>query len=418
MQVELYAARLGMSEADHVVSWLPLYHDMGLIACTVMPLVLGQTVTCLDPFQWVARPASLLDALQRYDGQFTWMPNFAFEHLVRGVPDDYAGDLSRVRAFINCSEPCKAETFERFAMRFAPLGVRPHQLQVCYAMAETVFAVSQTAAGEAPRALRVDVDRLHREGIAADPSRDGIAARVLSTGRPLAGVDAWIKDDDGRDLPDNAVGEVVLGGAILFAGYFNDPETTRDRMADGRYRTRDLGFMRDGELYVLGRKDDLLIVNGRNLHAHEVEALIDGVDGIKPGRAVAFGVFNDEVGSEELIVIAEREPARQPNLDQALSRAVRRAIHEQTSIEVKVCRIVEPGWLIKTSSGKIGREANRTKYLSETGTKPPVFERLRSPDSDTLRPPGGRRRGRPVARVRRVIVAGLTGEGNCGRVPR
>jgi acyl-CoA synthetase (AMP-forming)/AMP-acid ligase II/acyl carrier protein len=368
-QIAAYSTRLSMGADDAIVSWLPIYHDMGLIACTIMPLVLGQTVTSIDPFQWVGRPACLFDAIERYNGQFAWLPNFAFEHLVRMVPRDYAADLSGMKAFINCSEPCKAETFDRFHDRFSRLNLRRAQLQVCYAMAETVFAVSQTAAGQPARRIVVDEDALRRDRVVAAPREDGRALTLLSAGAPLPGVAVSIRGND-PDAADREVGEIVVSGDFLFDGYLNDAETTQARLSNGRYHTRDLGFLYDGELYVLGREDDLIIINGRNIYAHEVEAVVGQISGVKPGRAVAFGVFNDAIGSQELVVVAERETDPPPVGDQAVRRAVRMAVLEQTGIEVKACRLEVPGWLVKTTSGKISREANRAKYLGESGVKP------------------------------------------------
>jgi acyl carrier protein/predicted alpha/beta hydrolase family esterase len=177
-----------------------------------------------------------------------------------------------------------------------------------------------------------------------------------------------IQNEWGYDLPDNAIGEVVLSGDFLFEGYFNDPETTSAHLANGHYKTRDRGFMRDGELYVLGRNDDLIIVNGRNLYAHEVEALVSGVQGIRPGRAVAFGTFNSLLGSQELIVVAEREHATSAISGQSLGLAVRDAVYDNTGIEIRSTYIVDPGWLVKTTSGKISREENQAKYLRESET--------------------------------------------------
>ncbi len=369
-QVESYTRRLGMGTDDNVVSWLPVYHDMGLIAATVTPLVMGQTVTCLSPFEWVARPASLFEALDQHRGHFTWLPNFAFEHLVRSVPGDCAADLSGVRAFINCSEPCRAETFERFFERFAGNGVRREQLQVCYAMAETVFAVTQTEVGAPPVAIEVDAAHLYGAGHALPSAPGSASVRLLSNGAPLDGISVRIQEA-GRDLPDGHAGQIMLSGSYLFYGYFNDKQTTAERLAGGMYNTRDRGFLLDGNLYVLGRTDDLVIVNGRNLHAHEVEAIMAGVPGLKPGRAVAFGAFSPAAGSDELVVVAERDPDAVSPGARRLARRVRTLVYEQTNIEVKACRIVEPGWLVKTTSGKISRQANQSKYLAEAAAAVP-----------------------------------------------
>ena len=364
-QVAAYSASLGMTPADNIVSWLPLYHDMGLIACCVTPLVLGQTVTSLDPFHWVGRPASLLDAIARYDGDFVWMPNFAFEHLVRTTPDDFGADLSRLRAFINCSEPCKPETFERFAKRFSRNGVRFDQLQVCYAMAETVFAVSQTEVGRAPGVVSADKNALTDAQIVTVSSEPASAIRLLSTGCVLPGLDVRIFRD-GREVGENSVGEVGISGEFLFDGYFNKPNITRDRFIDGRFFTRDRGFIRDSELYILGRVDELLIINGRNIQANEVEAIVSQIRGVKPGRAVAFGVYNEWVGSEELVVVAERDPQASDLVDADVLRMIRSIVFEVTNIEIKTCELVEPGWLKKTTSGKIARGENLAAFLRVT----------------------------------------------------
>jgi acyl-CoA synthetase (AMP-forming)/AMP-acid ligase II/acyl carrier protein/pimeloyl-ACP methyl ester carboxylesterase len=364
-QVAAYSASLGMTSADNIVSWLPLYHDMGLIACCVTPLVLGQTVTSLDPFHWVGRPASLLDAIARYDGRFVWMPNFAFEHLVRTTPDDFAADLSRLRAFINCSEPCKPETFERFAKRFSRNGVRLDQLQVCYAMAETVFAVSQTEVGRAPGVVSADKNALTDAQIVTRSSEPASAIRLLSAGRVLPGLDVRIFRD-GREVGENSVGEVSISGEFLFDGYFNRPDITSERLIDGRYFTRDRGFIRVSELYILGRIDELLIINGRNIQANEVEAIVSQIRGVKPGRAVAFGVYNEWIGSEELVVVAERDPHADDVIDADVLRTIRNLVFEMTNIEIKTCELVEPGWLKKTTSGKIARGENLAAFLRMT----------------------------------------------------
>lgn len=360
-QARAYADRLGATADDGIVTWLPIYHDMGLIACSIVPLVLGQTVTILDPFEWVARPVTLFDAIRRYDGRFVWLPNFAFEHLTRAVPADYAGDLSQVRALIDCSEPCKPDTFDRFAARFAGIGVRREMLQVCYAMAETVFAVTQTTPGRIVGRIAIDRDAIQRERRAVD-LRDGAATvELLSNGAPIDGITVTIRDGDTM-LGENRVGEIVVSGDFLFDGYFNDPATTADRLSGGCYRTRDLGFVRDNELYVLGRTDDMLIISGRNLHAHEVEEIVGAIPGLKPGRATAFGVYNDTNASEELVIVAERDgDAAAPTRD--FGRLVREAVFDRAGIDVKDVSVVDPGWLVKTTSGKISRERNKARYL-------------------------------------------------------
>lgn len=362
-QVEAYASSLNATSEDQLASWLPVYHDMGLISCSVMPLVLGQTVTIVSPFQWTARPALLLDVIDRYGGDFVWMPNFAFEHLARVVPATWQGDLSGVRAFINCSEPCKPETFDRFRARFAERGLRREALQVCYAMAETVFAVSQTPLHEPARVIEVDREILRTNRRAEKPSTPERALRLLSNGIVIEGLTVMIRDPETREtLEADRVGEIAISGSFLFDGYYKALDITAERLDDGVYFTRDMGFVREGELYVLGRRDDLIIVNGRNLHAHEVEAIVATVPGLKPGRAVAFGLFNETIASEELVIVAERDSACMDEGD--ATRHVRECVFDQTSIDVKDVAIVDPDWLVKTTSGKISREKNRDKYIA------------------------------------------------------
>ena len=374
--VESYAARLGMTAADNSVNWLPLYHDIGLIAGTVAPMVLGQTVTCISASEWVARPAVLFEALQRFEGHFTWMPNFAFELLAQAVPRDFAGDLSGVKAFINCGEAGKPQSFYRFQQRFSRFGVREEQLQLCYAMAESVFAVSQTVPGSLARSVRLESEKLNRHGLAVDAAEGARATQLFVMGPPLPGIDVRISGEDGLGVADNIVGEITLAGECLFSGYVNDPKTTFERFADGRFRTGDSGFMRDGELYVAGRKDDLVTVNGWRLFGQEVERIINELPGMKPWRSAAFGAFNRKTGSEDLVVIVEYDGADGPDSDSGkrLGRAVREAVHDQTGIEVSVLRVEAPGWLVRNAGGRITRRASRTKYIKDTAARQTVSD--------------------------------------------
>ncbi len=361
-QIDDYAAKLGVGPGARIVSWLPMYHDMGLIACTFLPQLTGSDLALLDPFEWATEPFMLFDAIRSEKGEFVWLPNFAFEHLVRTVdPADYTDGLGSVRAFINCSEPCKAETFERFAAAFADCGVRPESLQVCYAMAETVFAASQTALGTAPKSIAVDPVALEKDRKVRLVEAGG--RRLLSNGPILPGLKAHIVDDDGAAVAPDGVGEIVLEGAYLFDGYYKRPEITAERLAEGRYRTRDLGFIHEGEIYVLGRLDDLIIVHGRNYLAHEIEAVVNAVAGLKPGRNVAFPVENRQLSTDEVVVVAERDPAVEVENPAQLKTTLRLAVNEAMGLTLRDALIVDPGWLQKTTSGKISRGGNRDKYL-------------------------------------------------------
>jgi fatty-acyl-CoA synthase len=361
-QVDSYAAAIAATPYDVVVSWLPMYHDMGLIACTVMPLMLGQHVVMLDPFAWVADPQTLFAEITRHRGTLTWCPNFAFELLAKTARPLPQFDLSSMRAFIDCSEPCKPRSFEAFHHRFAAIGVRREALQVCYAMAETVFGVTQTRLDAAATVIEISPAALGARG-QVEPAHDGEASlALLSAGRPIAGIELRITDEHGATLPDDRVGEIELRGDFLFDGYYRREALTRERFRDGGYRTCDLGFLHGGELYVLGRSDDLIIVHGRNYFAHEIEAAVNDIRGLKPGRNVAIPVFNELLASQEVVLIAESDPRVDAN-DIDLKRRVKAQVMQAMGLELRDVRIVPQGWLLKTSSGKVNRSANRDKYL-------------------------------------------------------
>ena len=358
-QTDAYARAIGFSSADTTASWLPLYHDMGLIACLMLTLVSGATLVSLDPFEWVAAPATLLDTIERHRATFCWLPNFAFNHLAASVRAGTKRDLSSVRAFINCSEPCRPDSFAVFQRRFAESGVTARQLQVCYAMAETVFAVTQTPPGQEPGVLSVDREAFEAHG-RVEPG-DGL--RLLSCGRPVDGIALRILDDGGSDLPSGRIGEVAIAAPFLFDGYYRQHSLTESKLRNGWYHSGDLGCLVDGALYITGRKDDLIIAYGRNYYAHEIEAVASAVDDVLPGRCVAFSVPSVVAGTQQAVLLAEtRAPDPAP-----LVRRLREAVLASTGLALTQIDLRPPGSLVKTTSGKISREANRAQFLGARG---------------------------------------------------
>ena len=361
-QVASYAAALELNDEDRVASWLPLYHDMGLIACFLLPLITRTPVIMIDPFEWVVNPGLLFTAIHRYRATLCWQPNFAFHHLCRTVRATHVPNLSSMRAWIDCSEPCRAETFQLFEKKFGSAGVRPETLHVCYAMAETVFAISQTPVTEPNLIVAVDAAAL-REGRVVEMSPGSASQRLLSAGKPIDGLKVRILDDQGLPLTEDRVGEISVTGDCLFDGYFKLPVETQKKIRDGWYQTGDLGFLHRGELYITGRKNDLIIVHGKNYYAHELEYLINQLPGVHPGRNVATGWFRTEIGSEEIIVLAETgltdEIARTE-----LSTQIKQALLDQSGLLVYDVHLVAAGWLIKTTSGKLSRSDNLAKYLA------------------------------------------------------
>ena len=354
--LENYGRAIALSPEDKIVSWLPLYHDMGLIAAFHLPLAFGLTAVHIDPFEWVGYPALFLQAVSAERGTLGWMPNFAFNVLADRVNEDDLEDvrLDSLRMLINCSEPVRADSHARFRERYAPLGFRAESLASCYAMAETTFAICQSAPGTAPKVFRAS-----RAGLAAgkaDPAAEGEEARdCVSSGILVPSCDLRVTTTAGEDLPDGEVGELLVRSESLFSGYRNNPVATQSVLVDGWYHTGDLGFRDGDEHYVIGRKKDILIVAGKNIYPEDVEDAVSGVAGILPGRVIACGVDDSSMGTEQIWVIAETaQPAGEhASLEVAVARA-------GMAIDVSISRVVlvEPRWLIKSSAGKPSRRAN------------------------------------------------------------
>jgi acyl-CoA synthetase (AMP-forming)/AMP-acid ligase II len=365
-----YSSSIGMTQKDTIVSWLPLYHDMGLMACMITSAYIATPVIHIDPFEWVARPHLMFDAIEENSATLTWMPNFAFEHLAiyaPRMPKNY--DLSSMRAFISCSEVCRPESFDRFLSAFESFGITPSMLHACYAMAETVFATTQTNIEEPPSRILVDQKTLNlgdKVHLSIQGESESASPRCLvETGSAVDGLQVMIFDEQHVALPDMTIGEVAISGSFLFEEYYRLPEITAEHFFEGWYLTHDLGFLDSGRLYVLGRTDDLIIVQGRNIYAHQVESLISKIQGIRPGRTCAFGMFDNRTGSESLTIVCEVSNA----LDEEGGRQLKSQITAllQSTIEVipKRIKFVKPGWLMKTSSGKVGRKENKIKYIGE-----------------------------------------------------
>ena len=370
-QTEGYAKAIDFDANDVVVSWLPLYHDMGLLSSFLIPMALGATIVSLDAFEWVSKPAMLLEAIERHRGTLSWMPNFAFNHIARLRPSGSSYDLTSMRAFIACSEPCKEETFAQFADRFADCGVTSRSIQACYAMAETVFAVTQSNLDAPPAIRRVDGDELDRNQRVRLSEADGRA--YVSNGRPIEGLEIAIDSAEGRLLwspaaNSRATGDIMVRGVSLFSGYYRNPEATVEALSDGWYTTGDVGFFADGELYICGRRKELLIVHGKNYYATDIEEAVNRIEGVKPGRAVAFALYSERTQSEEGYVVVESE--RLAETWTALKRAVKEGVFSQLDLTLQTVLVVEPGWLVKTTSGKISRKENAQKYLAAKDARP------------------------------------------------
>lgn len=366
-QIEAYARAIQMDSEDVVVSWLPLYHDMGLIAGFIMPLLIRAKLVLMSPFDWVRAPHRLLHSVTQYKGTISWLPNFAYNFSAKKIRDrDLENvDLSSWRAVINCSEPMRHESHLMFYERFQEFGLRREALATCYAMAENVFAVTQGGIEEPVNVEEIDRQALQRDGVALQNPEAAAKVKMVSAGRAIANTEVRIIGPRSMDLPDRHIGEIAIRGACLLEGYFNRPDLTEQAFVDGWYRTGDLGYMAEGELFVTGRQKELIIVGGKNIHPQDLEEIANAIHGAHPGRIVAFGVFNEEIGTEDIILVAESDLS-QPDEKADLARRIRDSIAQNSDVTVKKVEVVEREWLIKTSSGKIARGANREKYLSSS----------------------------------------------------
>ncbi len=345
-QIEAYGDAIAAGPGDRIVSWLPLYHDMGLITCLFLPLLRKVSLVAMSPFDWVAQPALWPQAASTHRATLSWLPNFAYAFMAANVPDAALSgvDLSSLRGVVNCSEPVTAASHDAFVRRFAEHGFERDALASSYAMAENVFAVTSGGFGTP---------------IPAGPT-------VVSSGRALPGTEIRIAGPDGRDVEGGQVGEVVLRSDCLMEGYDGNPEATAEAMRDGWYFSGDLGYLDGRDLYVTGRVNDLVIVGGRNVYPQDVEQVVHEVDGVTAGRVVAFGVRDERQGTEGLVVMAETDG----DDDDEIRRAIHAAVAERTEVVPADILLVEPRTLLKSSSGKLARGANRELYLERRPPEP------------------------------------------------
>jgi len=368
-QLSHLGATLKLDEHDRIYSWLPLYHDMGLIACFMLPFVYHLPVVMQGPDDWVIQPAAMLELISQYRCTLAWVPNFTLQFVARRVRGEDLEDLdlSSLRAIVNCSEPVRARSLDEFAAAYASYGLCEGALQSSYAMAENVFAVTQSdlSAGN-PRRLWVDAERFRNEHLAVPVMENGAAAFCfVSSGRCLPGNEVRVVSEDGRNLAEGAIGEILIRSDSLFDGYYNRPDATAAVLKDGWYWSGDLGFVLDREVYVVGRKKDLIIVAGKNIHPHDVEEIVSRHPDIHDGRVVALGLFNVELGTEDIVVVAELHDHGGGTNPTAIEREVRGAVVAELGVALRKLYLKSPRWLVKSTAGKPARAATRDKLLSE-----------------------------------------------------
>ena len=355
---------------DKIYSWLPLYHDMGLIACFILPMVCHLRVVMQLPLDWVMHPETTLQIVSEEKCTLAWTPNFALQFIPRRTPQSrwQQYDLSSLRALINCSEPVRAGSMQEFQRAFAGIGLRQNALHSSYAMAENVFAVTQSEIDrpDGPVCIWADGQKFRaKHEIARVKEETPGAIAFQSSGRLLPHHEMRVISGSGDLLDDGHVGEILLKSDCLFEGYFNRPDLTAEAIADGWYRTGDLGFVFDGELFVVGRKKDLLIVGGENLYPQDIEEIVSGHPAVHDGRAVAMGIYNPDRGTDDIVVVAEVEHEADLAGAAEIESVLRNWIVAGIGVSVRTIFFKPPKWIVKSTAGKPARSATREKLLRE-----------------------------------------------------
>lgn len=360
----MHARRLAyeITDADVQVAWLPLFHDNGLVAYALSALITGVPSHLMAPVSFLTRPVSWLRLITRVRGTFSTAPNFGYALCVRRVTDDdMAGlDLTSWRCAACGAEPITREVVEAFTRRFAPVGFRASALIPAYGLAENTLAATGRRPGEGPLFDEVSREALEREGRAIPAHPGQPVTSVPSVGRPLPGQEILIRGSDGAPLPDREIGEVVLRGATVMHGYLPGTEAEPPVGPDGWLMTGDLGYLAGGELFIVGRKKDLIIRAGRKYFPQDIEHAAAQVPGTRAGRVVAFSVPGVE--REGVVLVAERreDDATDPG---ALRAAIAAAVFETARFVPDEIRLVPPRGLPVTTSGKVMRPEARRLFL-------------------------------------------------------
>ena len=369
---------LGHDESSTFASWLPIYHDMGLIGNLLQPLYVGASCVFMSPTAFLQKPARWLRAIGDYRARTSGAPNFAYDLCVEriGPEEREALDLSSWRVAYNGSEPVRAGTLERFATAFAPAGFRREAFWPCYGLAEATLLVSGGAPNRAPRVRRFGEGALDPAGPDSGDASAGPARRLVSCGGAVDGVEIAVVDPETRTgSGEGRVGEIWVRGASVAQGYWNRPVASeasfsvrRRDTGEGPYlRTGDLGLLLDGELFLTGRLKDLVIIRGKNHYPRDIEDTVEGChEALRSGGAVACGV--EDGGAERLVIFAEVERRHYRNLDPgAVLGAIRSAVAEEHELAVHAVFLLKPGRLPRTSCGKKQRHACRRWFRAGGG---------------------------------------------------
>jgi fatty-acyl-CoA synthase len=355
--VALVTATEADTSTDVMVTWLPLSHDMGMIAFLTLPMQLGVELVAATPDEFLRRPALWPELITRYRGAITSGPNFAYALLAvtleRAEPDDY--DLSSLRVAINGAEPIDARAVHRLAQAGTRFGLRPGAITPAYGMAEATLAITFDNSPQ----VNVDVISrcdLHERAVATTtPDTGGDARSVVSVGLPVAGMEVRVIDDESRPRPPRHVGSIEVRGAAVSRGYLTEHGWLDGPIRDGWLCTGDLGYLDEhGNLYVCGRVKDMIVIAGNNIYPTDIERAACAVPGVRAGNAAAVRI-DDRAGRESFAVLAESKHADDPAEAERIRAEIALRVSEAVGYNARAVLILPPGSLPKTGSGKLQR---------------------------------------------------------------
>lgn len=342
---------LRLTSEDYFFSWLPFYHDMGLIGFVITPVIYRCSGAFISPLAFIKRPKLWLKGIDKYRATISFAPNFAYGLAVKRMTDSEACqlDLKSWRVAGCGAEPIQVQTVEAFINKFQAAGFDPMSFKACYGMAESTLAVSFQP---------IDSGIKVRE----DGRQEGQTTRTLSCGKAFPNHSITVRTEDGGLCKDGEVGEIAIAGPSVTDGYINNDAATREAIREGWLYTGDMGYQLDGDLYVCGRRKELIIISGRNYYPSDIEAVVNQVVGVRPGNVVAFGT--SENGAEKLVIACEKKSNSLDDL--ALTEEISGLVYSSTGVPVSDVVLLLPGTLPKTTSGKLKRSLTREMYLKGT----------------------------------------------------
>ncbi|MBU2713149.1 AMP-binding protein [Zooshikella harenae] len=359
---------LEVNSTDVFVSWLPLYHDMGLIGAWLGSLYFGVLAVIMPPLAFLADPSRWLRAISRVRGTLSVAPNFAFELCCKTVRDeDMAGhDLSSLRMMINGAEPVSVLTIDRFSQRFVPYGFSREVMAPVYGLAENSVGLAFPPVGRGPIIDRIERAAFTHRGAAVPAAPDdSYALSFVACGRPLMGHQIRVVDEAGYELPERMQGRLQFKGPSATTGYFKSPEKTVALFSGDWLETGDLAYMVCGDVYITGRTKDIIIKAGRNIYPHEIEELVGQLPGVRKGCVVAVATTDLHSGTELLVLVVETQLTGSAELT-TLRNNITDVCSTSLDVPLDIIKFVPPRSIPKTSSGKVRRAA--TKALYEAGT--------------------------------------------------